>query len=165
MPRPQVVLNVHGGIVQDVFASIPELQVVVVDWDTDGGENPAQVDLVLDGRTCSAAVIDMPHAPLEELAGSDVEQAIEAASEQGVLCDTIVGSPAAFARDLPMSRKSSRHVVYDPDSDRLVSTEVFPSCAEAAVWAARLTDVLIVPIPVPAVQDAEFPEEVLADEP
>lgn len=86
MTRPQIVLNVHGGIVQDVFASIPELHVVVVDWDTDGLESPVLVDLSLEGRRCSAVVVEMPPVPLEELAGSDVEQAIDAACDQGVLC-------------------------------------------------------------------------------
>lgn len=87
MTRPQIVLNVHGGIVQDVFASSPDLHVVVVDWDTDGLDSPALVDLSLDGRRCSAAVVEMPPVPLEELAGSDVEQAIDAACDQGVLCE------------------------------------------------------------------------------
>jgi hypothetical protein len=87
MTRPQVVLNVHGGIVQDVFASDTELLVVVVDWDTDGLESPALVDISLEGRRCSAAVVEMPPVPLEELAGSDVEQAIDAACHQGVLCE------------------------------------------------------------------------------
>ena len=87
MTRPQIVLNVHGGIVQGVFASIPDLHVVVVDWDTEGIESPALVDLPFDGRTCSASVVEMPPAPLEELAGSDVEQAIDAACDQGVLCE------------------------------------------------------------------------------
>ena len=83
--RPQIVLNVHGGIVQDVFASNPDLHVVVVDWDTDGLNSPALVDLSLDGRRCSAAVVEMPPVPLEELAESDVEQANDAASDQEVL--------------------------------------------------------------------------------
>ena len=87
-PRPQVVINVNGGLVQGVFASLSELQVIVVDWDTDEINNFSRVDLVLDGRDCTASVIDFPPSPLEELAGSDVEQAIEAACDQGVLCDT-----------------------------------------------------------------------------
>ena len=33
--RPQVVINVNGGLVQGVFASLSELQVIVVDWDTE----------------------------------------------------------------------------------------------------------------------------------
>jgi hypothetical protein len=87
MTKPQIVLNVHGGTVQDVFASIPELHVVVVDWDTAEQESPALVDMFLDGHRCSAAVIEIPASPLEELAGSDVEQAIDAACDQGVLCE------------------------------------------------------------------------------
>lgn len=86
MFRSQIVLNVHGGSVQAVFASIPELLVVVVDWDTEGLESPALVDLSLAGRRCSAAVVEIPPVPLEDLAGSDVEQALHAACHQGLLC-------------------------------------------------------------------------------
>ncbi|HEY3965149.1 MAG TPA: hypothetical protein VGM05_11410 [Planctomycetaceae bacterium] len=88
MTRPQIVLNVHGGIVQDVFASIPELHVVIVDWDTEGLDSPALVDLSFGGHRCSASVVEIPPEPLEELAGSDVERAIDAACEQGVLCES-----------------------------------------------------------------------------
>jgi hypothetical protein len=45
-----------------------------------------------------------------------------------------------------------RHVIYDPDSDQLVTTNVFGSYQEAAEWAAELNDVLILPIPVPSSQ-------------
>jgi len=31
MTRPQIVLNVHNGIVQDVFASSPDMHIVVVE--------------------------------------------------------------------------------------------------------------------------------------
>lgn len=85
MTRPQIVVNVHGGIVQDVFASIPDLHVVVVDWDTERLDSPALVDEPFGVRTCSASVVALPPVPLEELAGSDVEQAIDAACDQGVL--------------------------------------------------------------------------------
>lgn len=85
MTRPRIVVNVYGGIVQGVFASSPELHVVVVDWDTDGLNSPALVDLSLAGRRCSAAVVELAPVPLEELAGSDAEQAIDAACAQGVL--------------------------------------------------------------------------------
>ena len=85
MTRPQIVLNVHGGVVQDVFSSLPDLHVVVVDWDTEGLDSPAVVEVSLDGRSCSASVIELNALPLEELAGSDVEQAIDAACEQEVL--------------------------------------------------------------------------------
>ena len=79
MTRPQIVLNVHGGVVQGVFSSLPELHVVVVDWDTDGLDSPAVVEMSLDGRPCFASVVEIPQSPIEELAGSDVEQAVDAA--------------------------------------------------------------------------------------
>lgn len=88
MIRPQLVINVSGGTVQDVFASLPDLQVIIVDWDADGIHNPSQVDVILDGLTHSAAVSDMPCSQLEELAGSDAEKAIDAACDQGVLFAT-----------------------------------------------------------------------------
>lgn len=85
MTRPQIVLNVHGGVVQDVFSSIPDLHVVVVDWDAAGLDVPSVVELLLDGRRCSASVVEISPSLLEDLIGSDVEQAIDAACEQEVL--------------------------------------------------------------------------------
>jgi hypothetical protein len=87
MTRPQIVLNVREGVVQEVFSSIPDLHVIVVDWDTTGFDTPARVELSLDGCPCSASVAEMTPVPLEELAGSDVERAIDAACEQEVLLE------------------------------------------------------------------------------
>lgn len=85
MTRPQIVLNVHGGSVQDAFSSIPDLQVIVVDWDAAGFGIPSRVELSFNGQPCSASVIEISPVPLEELAGSDVERAIDAACQQEVL--------------------------------------------------------------------------------
>jgi hypothetical protein len=35
MTRPQLVINLFGGVVQDVFSSVPGLQVLLVDWDAE----------------------------------------------------------------------------------------------------------------------------------
>lgn len=35
MSRRKVVVNIYGGVVQDVFAD-PDIEVVVVDWDVEG---------------------------------------------------------------------------------------------------------------------------------
>ncbi len=153
MTRPVVVINVNGGVVQDVFASIPELQVLVVDWDAEASDNnPAQVELQLHGRTYSAAVIELPGLPLEGLAGSDVERAIDAACDQGILADD---PPPHFNGEseppwsaLSKTTKSTRFVVYDADSDNLLTTEVFDSVEAAAEWNAQVADVLILPIRV-----------------
>jgi len=89
MTIPQLIINLHGGLVQDVFCSVPGVQVLVVDWDVEGsfpGE-PGIVDVPLASGPCQACVSDFATASLQELAGTDVEAAIDAACQQGVLCD------------------------------------------------------------------------------
>ncbi len=89
MHQPQLVINLNGGLVRDVFCSVPGLQVLVVDWDVGDsfpGE-PGIVDVALHEGSCAAHVRDMPVASLRELAGTDTGAAIEAAYEQGVLRD------------------------------------------------------------------------------
>ena len=89
MTRPQLIINLHCGLVQDVFCSVPGVQVLVVDWDVEGsfpGE-PGIVDVPLASGPCQACVSDFATASLQELAGTDVEAAIDAACQQGVLCD------------------------------------------------------------------------------
>jgi hypothetical protein len=34
--RPLIVINVHGGLVQDVYRQGPPVDVVVIDWDQEG---------------------------------------------------------------------------------------------------------------------------------
>ena len=41
MPEMQIVINVHGGLVQEVFASEPLSELVVVDWDVAPGDHQA----------------------------------------------------------------------------------------------------------------------------
>jgi hypothetical protein len=77
MPKAQIVLNVSGGLVQDVFCSDPAAEVIVVDWDFADGEHQANVS--------RAEVL-----PLEELAGTDAEAAIEEANFQTVVRWTVV---------------------------------------------------------------------------
>jgi hypothetical protein len=89
MHPAQLVINLNGGLVRDVFCSVPGLQVLVVDWDVGDsfpGE-PGIVDVALHEGSCAAHVRDVPIEPLSDLAGTDTGAAIEAAYEQGVLCD------------------------------------------------------------------------------
>jgi hypothetical protein len=89
MPRPQVIIEVDGGVVQNVFCSVAGIQVLLVDWDVEGslpGE-PGIVDVPLPHRSRHACISDVQVLPLDELAGTDIEAAIDAACEQGVLCD------------------------------------------------------------------------------
>ena len=82
MPVLALVLNVHGGVVQGVFASSPDVEVTLVDWDVDpaDAEHPEVVEIAVGiGRTRLAHVAPLVVRALAELAGTDVEAAIEAA--------------------------------------------------------------------------------------
>ena len=89
MTRPRVIVSVHGGLVQDVFCSVPGVRVLIVDWDVDGsfpGE-PGIVDVPLVTGRCQACVTDTAAESLDGLSGTDVEAAINASYQQGVLDD------------------------------------------------------------------------------
>jgi hypothetical protein len=32
----KVIINVHGGVVQDVYVDHPNIEVILIDWDTEG---------------------------------------------------------------------------------------------------------------------------------
>jgi hypothetical protein len=80
MSTIQIVLNVSGGVVQDVFASQNDVEVLLVDWDTDSSsrDDPALVTVVSDnGCQQQAYVADLTVQGLEDLPGTDVAAAIE----------------------------------------------------------------------------------------
>jgi hypothetical protein len=89
----QIVLSVSGGCLQDVFSSDPDVEVVLVDWDTEGrsaDEDPI-VEITADGKyPALAVVVDFPVAAIADLAGTDEERAIEAAIQRGILNDAAV---------------------------------------------------------------------------
>jgi hypothetical protein len=75
MHQPQLVINLNGGLVRDVFCSVPNLQVLVVDWDVGDsfpGE-PGIVDVALHESTRAAHVRDMP---VESLSGRTTTSSI-----------------------------------------------------------------------------------------
>ena len=79
----QIVLNVSGGVVQDVFASRSDVEVLLVDWDTDSSirDDPGLVTIqASDSCEQQAYVADLPVQPLEALSGSDAAAAIEAST-------------------------------------------------------------------------------------
>jgi len=100
MPRPQLVINMSGGLVRDVYCSVPGIQVLVVDWDiaTAFPGEPGIVNVPV-GTDCGlACVSEMAVERLAQLAGTDVEAAIDAAYQQGVLCEPeVAGEIPALA--------------------------------------------------------------------
>ena len=81
-PAPKVVLNISGGVLQDVFSSDPAISVVLADWDTEGSD-PSEEGIVEipDGRggTQLAAVAEYPVMPVADLVGTETEAALKAA--------------------------------------------------------------------------------------
>ncbi|NLX98617.1 MAG: hypothetical protein GXY83_20860 [Rhodopirellula sp.] len=81
-PEPKVVLNISGGVLQDVFSSDPAIAVTLVDWDTDGSarSDDGVVEISNErGGTQLAAVAECPVSPLADLAGTKTEAALKAA--------------------------------------------------------------------------------------
>ena len=88
MTATQIVINVSGGIVQDIFCSDPAAEAIVVDWDIETW-SPDEPGIVavrneLD-REQLAHVGRRSVVPLLDLAGTEVEAAIEEAN-----LDTVV---------------------------------------------------------------------------
>jgi hypothetical protein len=134
-PTPKIVLNISGGVLQDVFSSDPAATVVLADWDCDGCD-PSDDGIVeiADGHdgTQLAAVAEYPVLPLTDLAGTETEAALKAAG--------IELTPSA---DRTVVR---RWVIYDHDSDALLTTRTYGSYDETRDDADRANDVLVLPL-------------------
>jgi hypothetical protein len=77
MPRPQIVISVHGGYVRDVFCSIDDVEIVLVDWDIDPNYPPPDVVQVVDaGRSKLALVGRFEARPFSDLSETNEAAAI-----------------------------------------------------------------------------------------
>jgi hypothetical protein len=78
---PRMVLNVHGGVLQEVYCDNPRAKVILVDWDTDGVCPTEEVVEIDDSRgDCRlATVAEYPFASLTDLAGTATLAALQAA--------------------------------------------------------------------------------------
>ena len=82
MPKTQIVFNTSGSLVQDIFSSDPDTEVIIVDWDTENCDpvDDGFVEIVYQrGRTQLAYVVCREILPLAKLAGTDVQAAMQAA--------------------------------------------------------------------------------------
>jgi hypothetical protein len=136
-PAPKVVLNISGGVLQDVFSSEPTITVVLVDWDTEGCD-PTENGIVeiLDGHggTQLAAVAEYPVSPLEQLADTDTEAALQAA---GLAMTQSADSDRTLAR---------RWVLYNIDTNTLLTTNTYDCYEEAVEDAGQVNDILVLPL-------------------
>jgi hypothetical protein len=86
MPKPEVILTIHGGVLQDVYASEPDIDIILVDWDV-AGSVPDEEGLVhaVHNKSLIKAFVSRPNPfSLRELAGSEIETLINAAEQQDV---------------------------------------------------------------------------------
>ena len=89
MSKPYIIINVHGGLVQEVYCDMPLADLVVVDWDVDGGDGGV-TEARRGNETLRAYVTHPVVEPLHHLAGSDVEAVIEAAAAEESLDNAVV---------------------------------------------------------------------------
>ena len=77
MSRAQIVISVHGGYVLDVFCSVENAEVVLVDWDVDPDDPSPDVVQVIDIRRSRLALVGRFEArPFSDLSGTKDAAAI-----------------------------------------------------------------------------------------
>lgn len=153
-PVPKIVLNLSGGVLQDVFGSDSAIAVTLVDWDVEGC-SPSDSNIVelpdVRGGTHPASVAEYPVWPLEQLAGTETEAALKAA-----------GLALAPSADRTVTR---RWVLYRIDTNSVLTTRTYESYDEAAEDASQVEDILVLPLELeelhaqPAVEDGDTVNE------
>jgi hypothetical protein len=141
----EIVVNVHGGVVQDVFCSAGGAEVIVVDWDTEGaGSGDPSVVAVETAKGEKRAVhVDRSKAtPLVDLVGTDVEAALQ-----------------AFQPEATIEPTDWRYILYDFDADELASSMLYSDYAEASADANELNDILVLKVALPACPAIEEEDE------
>ena len=89
MNQPQIVIHLNRGAIQKVFSSDRDAEIILVDWNVPcpARHAPNVVAVELRGRRVLSRVASLTPQPLHELAGSDLERAVEAAFERGILAE------------------------------------------------------------------------------
>jgi hypothetical protein len=111
MPPLRIVLNIHGGLVQEVFSTAPDVQVAVVDWDV-SGPAPGEPDLVLvptESGVKKAYVCQMPIQAWSKLDGADVDTALRLAGHSRDSTDANADAAPLSAHQLATVLASLRH--------------------------------------------------------
>lgn len=134
-PAAKVVLSVSSGVLQDVFSSDPAATVVLCDWDTEGSDSSEPgVFEIPDGHggTQLVAVAEYPVLPLTDLMGTETEAALKAA-----------GLELTESADRTVTR---RWILYNIDSNMLLTTRTYDTYDEAAEDANQVDDILVLPL-------------------
>jgi hypothetical protein len=86
VPNSEIILSIHGGVLQDVYASDADIDIILVDWDFAGSvtDEEGLIHAVHNERLIKAFVSRPNPFPLHDLAGSEIETLINAAEQQDV---------------------------------------------------------------------------------
>jgi hypothetical protein len=84
MKQVKVILNIRDGLVQNAFSSDPEMELMQVSWDTEGSD-PSEdgvVEVQYENGNSSLSFVHRPTVyPMDTMAGTDVDMAIETAGD------------------------------------------------------------------------------------
>ncbi len=137
-PGPTVVVEIAGGVLQEAYSSDPGVRLALVDWDTEGStpddDNGIFAITGADGRSRLVLVTEFPADSIDQVTGKDTGRALEAA---GIVCRPEPDEEPAVRR---------RWVLYDPDTDALLTTRAYASYEDAADDASQANDVLVLPL-------------------
>ena len=134
-----VVVEITGGVLQEAYASDPNISLRLVDWDTDGlqADENNRVFAVTgdDGRSRLAVVTEFPTVALGQIPG-DTRQVLQR---------------AGLEPDEQPEEVCRRWVLYDMDADALLRTTAYGNYEEAVDDADRCNDVLVLPLVIPGI--------------
>ncbi len=127
---PRIVVNVSGGVVQDVYCSDLQADLVIVDWDTDGCD-PTEGGIVEVGRQVAHVAQREAH-PLDKLVGTDVGAALsvfEQVSIQEVAPVCECEQPGHFRSGVPgiLARVENGRLAESAKVERCDSCGRYPS--------------------------------------
>jgi hypothetical protein len=137
---PTVVVEIAGGVLQDAYSSDPAVQLHLVNWDTERctpNDEKGIFPIAGDGGHSRLVLVrEFPTGSMDQLTGKDTGRALERA---GVAIRPEPGLEFEVQR---------RWVLYDPDTDALLTTQTYASYEDAADDASRANDVLVLPLTI-----------------
>jgi hypothetical protein len=137
-PGTTVVVEIAGGVLQEAYSSDQAVQLLLADYDTEGCTPDDDAGIVEitgeDSRSQLVRAVQFPTVSIDQLAGTDTGQALE-----------LAGVAPRPEPDTELAVRQ-RWVLYDLDTDALLTTRLYASYDDAATDASQASDVLVLPL-------------------
>jgi hypothetical protein len=128
------------GVLQEAYSSDPAVHIQLADWDTESctpnDENGIFQITGDDGHTRLVLVTEFLTGSIDELSGKDTGRALERA---GVAIRPEPGPELEVQR---------RWVLYNPDTDALLTTRTYASYEDAGDDASQVNDAMVLPLTI-----------------